>query len=81
MADRAKDQPYWQDRRRCSRRPVLWSGRLRAGTQAHDGVILDLSAYGAILRLTEPAVVPANVTVSAQRLGTLRALSATRRKC
>ena len=73
MAGRAKDQPSWQDRRRCPRRHVLWSGRLHTGAQDHDGIILDLSASGAMLRLTEPAAVPASVTVSAERFGTLRA--------
>ncbi len=73
MADRAKDQPCWQDRRRCPRRPVLWSGRLHTSGQDHDGIILDLSASGAMLRLKEPVAVPAGVTVSAECFGTLRA--------
>ena len=71
MADRAKDQPRWKDRRSCPRRLVLWSGRLHAGTQDHEGIFLDLSASGAMLRLTEPVAVPAGVTVSAERFGTL----------
>ena len=51
---------------------MLWSGRLNTGAQDHDGIILDLSASGAMLRLKEPVAVPAGVTVSAARFGTLR---------
>ena len=71
MAKTSTKPPCWKDRRLFARSHVVWNGRLRSGTEEQGCVILDLSASGAMLRLSETSASPAHVVVSADRFGEL----------
>lgn len=71
MAETEKKPDCWKDRRLFARSHVIWDGRLRSGGQEQGCVILDLSATGAMVRLTENAPSPAHVAVCADRFGEL----------
>lgn len=62
----------WKDRRHHARRHVILNGRLRGGIDEQDCVLLDLSASGAMLRLSDPAPSPSHVAVTTEHFGELR---------
>jgi PilZ domain len=62
----------WKDRRSYARRHVILNGRLRGGIEEQDCVLLDLSASGAMVRLSDPAPSPAHVAVTTEHFGELR---------
>jgi PilZ domain len=62
----------WKDRRDYARRHVILNGRLRSGTEEQDCVLLDLSASGTMVRLSDPAPSPAHVAVTTEHFGELR---------
>jgi transposase len=72
MPNTAQQKDSWKDRRLYGRSHVLWGARLLSGAGEQDCVILDLSAAGAMLRLSDPSVSPAHVAVSTDRFGKLR---------
>ena len=61
----------WKDRRLHARRHVVLKGRLRGGRAEQDCVLLDLSASGAMVRLSDPDPSPAHVAVSTEHFGEL----------
>ena len=71
MARRVKGRTSWKDRRSHGRAHVLWNGRLCAGAEERDCVVLDLSASGAMLRLTDPEASRAHVTLEGEHFGAL----------
>jgi hypothetical protein len=54
MQNTARTKAGIDDRRRYKRAHVLFSGCLAAGSQSAKGVLLDVSAGGARIRLSEP---------------------------
>lgn len=58
-----------KDSRRFTRTRVLWSGRLHAGGRATDCRVLNISAFGAKVRLLEPTVIDTRVTLRIERFG------------
>jgi PilZ domain len=62
----------WKDRRGYARRHVILNGRLRGGIEEQDCVLLDLSASGAMVRLSDPVPSPAHVAVTTEHFGELR---------
>jgi hypothetical protein len=72
MPNTAQQKDLWKDRRLYGRSHVLWGGHLLSSAGEQDCVILDLSATGAMVRLSDPSVSPAHVAVSAERFGKLR---------
>ncbi len=62
----------WKDRRLFARSHVVLKGRLRGGIEEQDCVLLDLSASGAMVRLSDPSPSPAHVTVTSEHFGELR---------
>ena len=64
--------PCWKDRRLYARNHVIWNGRLRGGVAEQDCVILDLSASGAMVRLSDPSPSAAGITVSTEQMGELQ---------
>ncbi len=67
----AQPATCWKDRRLYARRHVVLKGRLRSGSGEQDCVLLDLSASGAMVRLSEPDPSPARVAVSTELFGEL----------
>jgi hypothetical protein len=63
----------WKDRRLFARSHVILNGRLRGGIDEQDCVVLDLSASGAMVRLSDPAPSPAHVAVTSEHFGELHA--------
>ncbi len=63
----------WKDRRLFARSHVILNGRLRGGIEEQDCVVLDLSASGAMVRLSDPAPSPAHVAVASEHFGELHA--------
>ena len=61
----------WKDRRLFARSHVILNGRLRGGIEEQDCVLLDLSASGAMVRLSDPAPSPAHVALSTEQFGEL----------
>ena len=59
----------WKDRRLFARSHVILNGRLRGGIEEQDCVVLDLSASGAMVRLSDPAPSPAHVAVASEHFG------------
>lgn len=58
------------ERRQSKRLPVVWSGRLSAeDNEAADCILLNVSAHGALLRLTEPLEQQDSITLNIQRFG------------
>ncbi len=72
MPNTTQQTDAWKDRRLYGRSHVLWGARLLSGVGEQDCVILDLSAAGAMVRLSDPSVSPAHVAVSADHFGKLR---------
>lgn len=62
----------WKERRRYARSHVILNGRLRGGIEEQDCVLLDLSASGAMVRLSDPAPSTAHVAVTTEHFGELR---------
>ncbi len=56
-----------RERRRHKRTHVLLSGRLLSGERATKGVVLDLSAAGARIRLAEPPILKPAATLRLAR--------------
>lgn len=71
MAKTRKKREGWKDRRHYQRRHVLWAGRLRSGAGEQQCVILDLSAAGAMVRLSDGSSNSARVAVSGDWFGEL----------
>ena len=63
----------WKDRRLYARSHVILNGRLRGGIEEQDCVLLDLSASGAMVRLSDPTPSPAHVAVTSEHFGELHA--------
>jgi hypothetical protein len=61
-----------KDRRRHARSHVILNGQLHGGTTEQDCVLLDLSASGAMVRLSDPAPHPADVLLTTAQFGELR---------
>ena len=59
------------ERRKSTRSPVFWPGRLVVDDEVFDGVILDVSADGARLRLEDPPDRATLVTLQNPRFGAL----------
>lgn len=72
MTETAATATCWKDRRLYARSHVILQGRLHGGIEEQDCVLLDLSASGAMVRLSDPAPSPAHVTVSSPHFGELR---------
>jgi transposase len=72
MSNTAQQKDPWKDRRLYGRSHVLWGARLLSAVGEQDCVILDLSAAGAMVRLSDASVSPAHVAVSADHFGKLR---------
>lgn len=62
----------WKERRHYARRHVILAGRLRGGVDEQDCVLLDLSASGAMVRLSDPAPSAPRVSVTTEDFGELR---------
>lgn len=62
----------WKDRRSHARSHVILNGRLHGGTAEQDCVLLDLSASGAMVRLSDPVPSPADVALATAQFGELR---------
>lgn len=58
-----------KESRRFTRTRVLWSGRLHASGRAADCRVLNISAFGARVRLVEPTVIDSRVTLRIERFG------------
>ena len=71
MTKTAATSTCWKDRRLYARRHVVLEGRLRGGSEEQDCVLLDLSASGAMVRLSDPAPSPAHVAVTTDHFGQL----------
>ncbi len=71
MTKTAAKSTCWKDRRRFARSHVILSGRLRGGIEEQDCVLLDLSASGAMVRLSDPTPSPAQVAVTNEHFGKL----------
>jgi transposase len=71
MTKTAAKSTCWKDRRTYPRRHVVLEGRLRGGGGEQDCVLLDLSASGAMVRLSDPAPSTAHVAVSTEHFGEL----------
>ena len=72
MTETAVPTTSWKDRRLYARNHVILDGRLSGGgSEARDCVLLDLSASGAMLRLSDPTPSPAEVSLSGERFGEL----------
>ena len=71
MAKTRTKHRCWKERRLYTRSHVVWNGRLRCGAEEQGCVILDLSATGAMVRLSESSANPAHVVVSTDRFGEL----------
>ena len=72
MTETAVKSASWQDRRLYARRHVILNGRLRGGVDEQDCVLLDLSATGAMVRLSDPGPSRAHVAVSSEHFGELQ---------
>ncbi len=72
MTETAAKATAWTDRRHYGRSHVILNGRLHGGVEEQDCVLLDLSASGAMVRLSDPAPSPAHVTVTTEHFGELR---------
>ncbi len=66
MWNASDDSQSPRERRHYKRTHVLFSGRLHSGQRAIEGIVLDLSASGARLRIAEPIVTNSAMTL---RLG------------
>jgi len=62
----------WNDRRLYPRSHVVLNGRLRGGIEDQDCVLLDISATGAMVRLSDPGPSRARVAVSTEHFGELQ---------
>jgi len=71
MTETAATSTSWNDRRLYARRHVILNGRLRGGIEEQDCVLLDLSASGAMVRLSDSTPSPAHVAVSTEHFGEL----------
>ena len=71
MTETCKKPVCWKDRRLFGRTHVIWNGRLRSGVEEQGCVILDLSATGAMVRLSELSARPTHVVISGDRFGEL----------
>ena len=71
MTKTAAATTSWNDRRLFARSHVVLNGRLRGGVEEQDCVLLDLSATGAMVRLSDPAPSRAHVAVSTEHFGEL----------
>ncbi|HEX9768941.1 MAG TPA: PilZ domain-containing protein [Kiloniellales bacterium] len=72
MTETAAKATTWNDRRLYARSHVILNGRLRGGIEEQDCMLLDLSASGAMVRLSDPAPSPAHVAVTTEHFGELR---------
>jgi hypothetical protein len=72
MTETAAPSNCWKDRRHYPRCHVILAGRLRGGVDEQDCVLLDLSASGAMVRLSDPTPSPARVSVTTEPFGELR---------
>ena len=72
MTETAATSVSWKDRRLYARSHVVLNGRLRGGVEEQDCVLLDLSATGAMVRLSDPAPSRAHVAVSSEHFGELQ---------
>ncbi len=72
MTETPANATAWTDRRLYGRSHVILNGRLRGGIEEQDCVLLDLSASGAMVRLSDPAPSPAHVAVTTEHFGELR---------
>lgn len=72
MTETAATSASWNDRRLYARSHVVLNGRLRGGVDEQDCVLLDLSATGAMVRLSDPGPSRAHVAVSCEHFGELR---------
>ena len=72
MTEIAAETSSWNDRRLYARSHVVLNGRLRGGVEEQDCVLLDLSATGAMVRLSDPGPSRAHVAVSSEHFGELR---------
>ena len=61
----------WKERRHFARSHVILNGRLRGSGGEQDCVLLDLSASGAMVRLSDPAPNPSHVTLGTEQFGEL----------
>ncbi len=57
------------ERRQSKRLPVVWSGRLSVEDSETDCVLLNVSAHGALLRLTDPLEQQDTINLNIQRFG------------
>ncbi len=72
MTETAAETSSWNDRRLYARSHVVLNGRLRGGIEEQDCVLLDLSATGAMVRLSDPGPSRAHVAVSTEHFGELQ---------
>ena len=67
MQKRAESRASSRDRRRHKRAHVLFNGRLISGDRSAQGVLLDVSAGGARIRLSEPLEAGSAITLRLAR--------------
>ena len=73
MTDDAESEKQGRDRRKYARTPVLWAGAIVFGDRAVDCVVMNASANGAKVRVSEVADFPTSVILRIPRLGSFRA--------
>ena len=73
LKNKALESDPSENRRAFTRSSVVWTGRIQAGEQESDCVILNISANGAKLQLPEGAVFPDDVVLYVDRFDGLEA--------
>ncbi len=58
-----------KERRQCTRTSVLWSGHLHSGGRATSCRVVNISAFGAKIRLFEPMALESRVSLRVERFG------------
>lgn len=72
MSGKAKEKTG-RERRNFDRTPVLWTGTMVCGDRTVDCVIMNASANGAKVRVSETFPFPSSVTLKIPRLGDFQA--------
>lgn len=73
MSDEAETEKEGRDRRKYPRSPVLWTGSLTSADRTVDCVIMNASANGAKVRMSEAIPLTSPITLDIPRLGAFKA--------
>ena len=73
MSDEAESEKEGRDRRSYTRSPVLWTGSLISADRTVDCVIMNASANGAKVRMSEAIPLSSPITLEIPRLGAFKA--------